>query len=102
VSGQQEHPPPLLLAAPGQPGTYEPEVPPAERPRNIGELRERVRVVTPEPWPAGARLPLSKIGRYAHWTGTDWKLNESPGYPAGETVTANRSETEQTTGGERP
>ncbi len=102
MSGQQEHSPPLLLAAPGKPGSYDPPVPPEDRPATVAEMEERVRVATPEPWPAGTWVQMGARGRRGHWTGTQWKCNPSPGYAAGEVVTANRSETEQTTEDTQP
>jgi hypothetical protein len=97
TAGSQQDASPFLLAAPGTPGTYDPPATPQDRPRNITELRERVQPATPEPWPAGAYVQIGESGRHAHWTGSDWRLKESPGYPAGELVGAVRSVPEQTT-----
>jgi len=95
ADGGRQDAPPVLLAVPGSPGAYVPPVSPADRPRNITELVNRVTVATPEPWPAGAYLQIGESGRRAHWTGEGWKGGESPGYAAGELV-AVRSEPEQT------
>jgi hypothetical protein len=94
VGGQRDAPP-VLLATPGEPGTYEPPVSPGDRPRNVTELGARVTVATPEPWPAGAYVPVGERGKRAHWTGSSWKGGVSPGYAAGELATV-RSEPEQT------
>jgi hypothetical protein len=82
------------VVTPGQPGAYEPPVTPGDRPRNITELAARATPLTPEPWPAGAYIPVGERGKRAHWTGSSWKLKESPGY-AGE-LAGVRSATEQT------
>ena len=65
---------------PGTPGSYEPEVPAKDRPRNVTELREVARVVDPAPWPAGAYVLVGTTGKRAHWSGEDWRSDESPGY----------------------
>jgi hypothetical protein len=95
--GDRQEPPHLLLVTAGTPARYEPAVSVSARPRNVTELRERARPATPEPWPAGAYVLVGERGRRAHWNGSDWRLDESPGY--GETV-AVRSEPEQTGGTE--
>lgn len=86
------------MATPGQPGTYEPDVKAALRPRNVTELQTRATPLTPEPWPAGAYVPMGERGKRGHWTGSSWKGGPSPGY--GETATV-RSVTEQTEGTEQ-
>lgn len=86
--------PPALLAVPGEPGAYDPPVSPAERPRNITELGERVTVPTPEPWPAGAYVLVGTTGRRGHWTGDHWKGGESPGYAVGELVAVHAEQLE--------
>ena len=82
------------MVTPGEPGTYEPAVPAAQRPRNVTELQAHATPLTPEPWPAGAYVPVGERGKRAHWTGSSWKGGASPGY-AGEVATV-RSATEQT------
>lgn len=94
TGGRQESPP-LLLAVPGQPGSYEPSVSPEDRPDTIGEMDARVRPPTPEPWPAGTWVPMGFRGRRGHWNGERWRSNPSPGY--GAEAAAVRSEPEQTT-----
>lgn len=94
AAGQPDAPP-VLLASAGEPGVYEPVVSPQDRPRNITELDARVTPATPEPWPAGAYVPVGIRGKRAHWTGSSWKLGASPGYAAGE-LAGVRSEPEQT------
>lgn len=69
-----------LLVAAGEPGTYEPDVPASERPRNLDELEQRTRLASPAPWPAGAYV-LYANGKRAHWSGEAWLSHESPGYP---------------------
>lgn len=66
----------------GAPGTYEPAVSATERPRNVTELRARARPATPEPWPEGDYVLVGTTGKRAHWSGDDWRGDESPGYPA--------------------
>ena len=64
----------------GAPGTYDPPVSAADRPRNVTELRDQARVTSPAPWAAGEFVQVGQNGKRAHWTGEDWKLGESPGY----------------------
>lgn len=70
-----------LTVTAGEPGTYEPEVAPADRPRNVTELRERARVSDPAPWAEGEYVLVGTSGKRAHWSGEDWHGGESPGYP---------------------
>lgn len=70
-----------FVVAAGTPGSYEPEVPATERPRNVTELREVARVTDPSPWPAGAYVLVGTAGKRAHWGGDDWHGDASPGYP---------------------
>jgi hypothetical protein len=72
----------MLTAAPGEPGSYEPEVHGDDRPSSIAELNERVTVADETPWPEGAFLPYGN-GKRAHWHGSGWTTGESPGYAAG-------------------
>jgi hypothetical protein len=69
-----------LTVAPGEPGSYEPELAAADRPRNVTELRERARVVDPAPWAEGEYVLIGTSGKRAHWDGDDWHSGESPGY----------------------
>jgi hypothetical protein len=95
---QQDAPPVQLLGVSGSPGTYQPAGHPL--PEGIAELRRSVTPVTPEPWPAGAYVPIGRRGtRRAHWTGTDWKLRESPGYGGELVAVGDRSGSEQMTEG---
>jgi hypothetical protein len=71
------------------PGGYGTAVKAADRPRNLEELTRRVNLQDPAPFPAGAFVPIGTRGKRAHWTGTEWKTGESPGYtpepaPAGD------------------
>lgn len=93
--GGRQDAPSVLLATAGEPGAYAPPLTPAQRPRNMTELQERVTVPTPEPWPVGAYVLVGTTGKRAHWTGDHWKAGESPGYAA---TVAVRSEPEQTDG----
>ena len=68
----------LRLAA--GPGGYTTAVKAADRPRNLTELAERVDLSDRAPWPVGASLPMGERGKRAHWTGTEWRGGESPGY----------------------
>lgn len=70
---------PLTVTA-GSPGTYEPAVSAAQRPRNVTELRSRATPAGRAPWPAGAYVLVGESGKRAHWTGEDWRGGESPGY----------------------
>jgi hypothetical protein len=70
-----------LLVTAGAPGTYQPELRPAERPHNVTELRERAQPDGPTPWAAGQFVPVGTSGKRAHWDGQDWRSGESPGYP---------------------
>jgi hypothetical protein len=90
-----------VLAVSGTPGAYEPPLSPADRPRNLAELDQRVTVASPEPWPANAYVLIGTTGRRAHWTGTGWKGGESPGYSSTVTIGAVRSATERTGDAER-
>lgn len=72
--------PPGLTATAGQPGLYTPAVRAADRPRNMGELREQVIPDGSAPWPAGDYLLIGESGKRAHWSGTEWLAGESPGY----------------------
>jgi hypothetical protein len=69
-----------LTVTAGEPGAYEPDVAPADRPRNVTELRERARPVDTAPWPAEAYVLIGTSGKRAHWGGDDWHSGESPGY----------------------
>jgi len=80
--------PQRLRVSAGAPGSYDPELSAAERPRTIAELIAAAEPGT-DPWPAGSWVPLGTSGRRVHWTGSEWKGGESPGYP-------DRSESEQT------
>jgi hypothetical protein len=71
---------PVLTVSAGTPGTYEPDVPAAERPRNLAELAA-VQLVDAAPWPRGSYVPTGTNGKRAHWTGTEWARGVSPGYP---------------------
>ena len=106
TGGQPGRVGPTLLATPGRPGAYVPALTPLERPKNITVLRRVCQPATPEPWPKDTYLLIGTTGRRAHWTGTDWKLKPSPGYPAGQTVSASTAQVlttrpEQYGGGER-
>jgi hypothetical protein len=72
---------PLTVAA-GAPGTYDPPQTPAQRPRNVTELRERARPADRAPWPEHAYVLVGESGKRAHWDGSDWRSGDSPGYPA--------------------
>jgi hypothetical protein len=72
--------PPVLVAAPGQPGEYDPAVSPEGRPRSLAELSDRYQPATTEPWPAGSYVLMGTSGKRAHWTGDRWKGGDSPGY----------------------
>jgi hypothetical protein len=72
----------VLTVAAGAPGTYNPPQTPAQRPRNVTDLRERAQPVTRDPWPEGTYVQVGESGKRAHWTGTEWRSGESPGYPA--------------------
>jgi hypothetical protein len=72
---------PLTVAA-GAPGTYDPPVRPADRPSNLTELRERAQPADRSPWPEHAYVLVGESGKRAHWTGSEWRSGESPGYPA--------------------
>lgn len=85
-----------LSAASGQltagPDGYGTAVKAADRPRSLEELAQRVTLQDPAPFPAGTSLPIGTRGKRAHWTGTEWKTGESPGYtpepaPAGDDTT---------------
>lgn len=82
--------PQRLQVTAGEPGRYDPELSPAERPRNVTELAAAADPGT-DPWPAGTYVLVGTSGKRAHWTGTEWKGGASPGYPA----PADRSEPEQ-------
>lgn len=69
-----------LTVTAGTPGAYDPPQRPAERPRNLAELRERARPADAAPWPAGAYVTIGESGKRAHWTGGEWRGGESPGY----------------------
>lgn len=73
-----------LVVTAGTPGSYEPEVGPKDRPRNVTELRESSRPATREPWPAGAYVLVGTTGKRAHWSGVDWHSDASPGYEPAE------------------
>ena len=64
----------------GTPGSYEPEVPAGERPKNVTELRDVARVTEPAPWLEGEYVLVGTTGKRAHWSGEDWHGGESPGY----------------------
>lgn len=70
-----------LVVTAGEPGTYEPELAPRDRPSNVTELRERARPADDAPWPAEAYVLIGTSGKRAHWGGDDWHSGESPGYP---------------------
>jgi hypothetical protein len=69
-----------FVVSPGKPGTYDPEVPARDRPRNVTELREVARPNEPEPWLEGEYVLVGTTGKRAHWSGSDWHSDESPGY----------------------
>lgn len=73
-------PQPASLRLGAGPGGYTSPVKASERPRNLGELQQRVQPVDPAPWPQGASLPMGTRGRTAHWTGSAWASGVSPGY----------------------
>jgi hypothetical protein len=62
------------------PGSYMGAVRVSERPRNLQEMHERVRLEDRSPWPRGASVPMGKSGKVAHWDGTVWRGGASPGY----------------------
>lgn len=62
------------------PSGYTTAVKAADRPRNLEELAARVDLDDTAPWPAGAAVPIGTRGKRAHWTGTEWKGGDSPGY----------------------
>lgn len=64
----------------GTPGTYEPDVSARDRPRNVTELRAFARPATREPWAVDEYVLVGTTGKRAHWTGDDWRGDESPGY----------------------
>jgi len=78
---------PTFIVTAGTPGSYDPEVPAKDRPRNVTELREVARPAPDnlEPWLAGEYVLVGTTGKRAHWSGDDWHGDESPGYaPAGD------------------
>lgn len=77
-AGRQASPPRLAVT----PAGYGVTVRAADRPRNLQELAERVQLADTAPWPAGASIPMGARGKVAHWTGTEWRGGESPGYSA--------------------
>ena len=83
--------PQRLIVSAGEPGEYDPELSPADRPVNITVLREAAQPATQDPWPAGSYVLVGTSGKRAHWTGDEWKSGVSPGYAA----PADRSEPEQ-------
>lgn len=74
-------PSPALTVTAGSPGAYSPPVAPGDRPRNLGEMRDRATPADTAPWPEGAYVQMGESGRRAHWTGAEWRGGESPGYP---------------------
>jgi hypothetical protein len=72
--------PTTLTVAAGTPGTYDPAVSAVERPRNLTELRQRGIPEDTTPWPAGAYVLVGTSGKRAHWSGSEWRADESPGY----------------------
>lgn len=72
-----------LVVAAGAPGSYSPEQKAADRPRNIGELRERATPADPQPWAPGEYVLVGERGKRAHWDGTDWRQDEAPTVPTG-------------------
>lgn len=76
-TGGSQASPPRLAAGPAG---YVGPVKAADRPRNLQELAQRVQLDDTAPWPAGAFLPMGARGKVAHWTGTEWRGGESPGY----------------------
>ena len=79
--------PQRLRVTSGQPGAYDPDLTAGERPRNVTVLADVAEPGT-DAWPAGSYVPVGTSGKRAHWTGSEWKGGESPGY-------SDRSETEQ-------
>lgn len=75
----QQPPSPRLLAGPGG---YSTPLKASQRPRNLQELTARADPQERAPWPEGASVPIGTSGKRAHWTGTEWRGGESPGYPA--------------------
>lgn len=68
-----------LVARPGTPGSFEPEVHGDDRPSSIAELNDRATVESDAPWPAGAWIGYGS-GKRAHWHGAGFATGESPGY----------------------
>jgi hypothetical protein len=83
--------PQRLQVTAGEPGTYDPDLSPADRPVNMTVLRAAARPATDDPWPAGAYVLVGTSGKRAHWTGEEWHSGASPGYAA----PVDRSEPEQ-------
>lgn len=72
-----------FVVSAGKPGSYDPEVPASERPRNVTELRERARPLEREPWLEGEYVLVGTTGKRAHWSGDDWHSGEAPAPEAG-------------------
>lgn len=83
-AGGQESSPILAAGPSGYVGT----VKAAHRPRNLEEMAARVQLQDTAPWPEGTAVPVGTRGKWAHWTGAEWKRGRSPGYaPAADSVT---------------
>lgn len=81
-----------FTVAAGEPGEYDPEVAPADRPSNVTALRERARPADPAPWAEGQYVLVGTSGKRAHWGGDDWHGGESPGYPEPEEESADETD----------
>lgn len=75
---------PRLTVTAGAPGGYTPAVRAADRPRNITELSNQAEPADRAPWTVGQYVSVGTSGKRAHWTGTEWRGGESPGYLLGE------------------
>lgn len=71
--------PDFLTVTAGAPASYFPPVKPAERPRNVTELRQRAQPADPSAvWEPGQYVVVGENGKRAWWDGETWQRGEAP------------------------